>query len=599
MSQIEAFIPNAKELKSRGIPKGLTKREIGRGINEGFIEWYRVEVLKNKDEVVYKNLTSVMYKLQEYLDNQGFDGTSVMAEYGDNDYEHLFDTLNMSKPTGLAFVRILDVMYYLLEKKRETGIDDIIKYYEIEADNSVTPEFLSRYGKQIQSLEIFSKLKSEYERMPYRASTFKEFVVKKSKEANQVLSRYESLATRLLGMALEKGRKNIGKLENNDIADLMNEVIILAAQNVDDIADGMKISINRNSSKPKRKNIKSLNKKRNKKISLENRIIPKRTKVDRTSLEIEEDIEVDGTSLEREEGEAKTEGLEIDTASLEREEGETETEGLEIDTANLEMKDSEEEIGVGREIASVNSHGRIANDIINGARNTIEDIAEDISDVIDDVRYNVRDMADDISFGIRQMKRPRVSDRPKRYLSKEAKISLVTLAAIAGVSIGALVMYLKGENSKLQDTPNINSEMTIPSEEHIVPQPPKESLEKQDVEPEVSEKATLPFLNGNGTISLKKGATIYRSSDKEGGKTTLKYDYEDLIIDYIKVMKDNEKVDSGDLSVLEEFVKTAEDEGTSIMMRLAVEKNEERVYIAWCDYTEMLENVKDKDEIEK
>lgn len=102
----------------------------------------------------------------------------------------------------------------------------------------------------------------------------------------------------------------------------------------------------------------------------------------------------------------------------------------------------------------------------------------------------------------------------------------------------------------------------------------------------------MPLLNEDGIINLAKGAVIYRSSDKFGGKTTLKYDYENLVIDSVKLMKDNVLVQKGDLSNLKDFCAQAGITGSDVMMRLAVEKDGEKCYIAWCDYLEMLEQEK-------
>ena len=54
MKQIESFVPNAQELKKRKINPFILESEIGRGINEGFTEWYRRNVFENKDEATYE-----------------------------------------------------------------------------------------------------------------------------------------------------------------------------------------------------------------------------------------------------------------------------------------------------------------------------------------------------------------------------------------------------------------------------------------------------------------------------------------------------------------------------------------------------------------
>jgi len=630
MKQIEQFIPNAKELKSRGINKTILDSEIGRGISEGFIEWYRVEVLGNKDNVTYENITSVIYKLQEYIDSKGEDGTEAISEYGDSDYNYVFDTLNMSKSTGIAFVRIIDVMYYLLEKKKVDRMDDIVRYFELEEANTLQPDFISRYGERIRGLDVFSKLQEEYKKIPYRKETFKEFVSRKNEERKRALARYERLIKDFLSRALEKRDKGEGALGNLDISDLISEAVILSAQNTDDIAEGMKISFEKNKIEVKAKPKKAKQKVNNRKavIPAEDEVPEERIKTVELPREGEKDTEE--RELKSEAGENAEVG-ELSEAGEVLEEGKIAGKGVgeeekleegEVVTAESKARD-EVALVDGQVDKDVIPQGSSIDNIAFGLGYAIEDVKLGAEDLIDDIRFKASCIKEDVAFNVGNVvegikfnassaledmrfnigcMRQSLRYKGRRFFDNKGKLTLIALAAAAGISVAALTAYLIGELRNIPDAPNI--EVTEPQESETIhiPEIPIEIPEKPTLPPVIETEEpepTFPFLNDNGTISLKAGSTIYRSSDKVGGKTTLKYDYENLIIDYIRLMQNNNIVlNAGDLSNLEEFMNSLGEEDLSIMMRLAVEQNGEKVYIAWCDYAEMLENAKSIEDVE-
>lgn len=632
MKQIERFVPDAQELKKRKINPFVRESEIGRGINEGFTEWYRRNVLEDKDEATYEKITSVLDKLQEYIDGNGDDGISAIAEYGDSDYGYVFDTLNMSKPTGIAFVRILDVMYYLLEKKRVDRMDDIIRYFELEEANVLQPDFLSRYGERIRGLDIFRNLQEEYKKLPYRKESFKEFVARKNEEKSRALLRYQRLISAFLAKALDKKDKGQGTLELPDVSKLIEEVTVLSAQNMDDIAEGMKASFERHKSEVKEKGRKVKNKEKADKKEIgrkdtassdeeKSKSGEKEAKPELVEEEMESEVgntpAIAGEEIEPEEGnnpEADEEEIvpEVEPIPDMDEEVALET-GInsgaseKVEIIPKQGESIKEDIVLATQGGAIDSIGTIAKSAIDMVREdvrfTVEDIKLDVKDVLEDIKYNVNDMVDDIKFGIKYRKIARATAREqKRYSDKSGKLAFVALAAALGISAMALTTCIIADLA--QNMKDIqNTQITEPQENEKTKSPvlPIEIPEAPVQTPETeTEASTFPFLNEDGTISLKAGSTIYRSSDKASGKTTLKYDYDNLIIDYIKLMQNtNQVVDTGDLSSLAEFIESLGEEDLSLMMRLAVEQNGEKVYIAWCDYAEMLENAKNIEEAEK
>ena len=126
-SLVNAILNKFNPLTSCLFSTYLHSYDFGYGANEGYTEWFRKQILQNDEELTYLKLTSVFDKIQLKLESQNLNSIQIMKKFKEGDYPFIFDTLHLSKETGILFIRSLD---YLYTKEYENNL--IKKYFELK-----------------------------------------------------------------------------------------------------------------------------------------------------------------------------------------------------------------------------------------------------------------------------------------------------------------------------------------------------------------------------------------------------------------------------------------------------------------------------------
>ncbi len=198
----------------------IKKDGFGVGANEGYTEWFRQIILKNEEQPTYVELSQVFFNIQKKLTEQGENAIEIMKDFKNGDYETFFKVLNMSKSTGILFIRFLDYLYVSVYE------EDLIKKYvenkkiQLNLGKNINNEKIlneiNTFCLEIENncKEILGKDLSEAEILRCLASYVEESFEKRkeiNKYVNVILNDQKSLEN-----ILDLDQDNLVKKEENE-----------------------------------------------------------------------------------------------------------------------------------------------------------------------------------------------------------------------------------------------------------------------------------------------------------------------------------------------------------------------------------------------
>lgn len=469
----------------------ILSNEFGRGANEGYTEWFRKNVLKNDENMTYKELSLIFDRIQQRLENKNVNAIETMKNFGNGDYEYIFNTLNMSKEVGVLFVRVLDCIYM-----REYEKEEIKKY--MDAKKYV--EQLRRAQKTGKVLEDIEKYCADFESKIRQLKKFK-----KCKNDADIQNKLNEYITESDGKTkqLSEVVDDIMQKANDEREETGNKIEVSQINGIQ-----TRIMGNVSGSKPQNK--------------LTNFLSRIKDGVQGLFKKPKQEMLYEGKD-------------EVHEAKIER---------------KPKIKNTPATIPQSKKVV-VKQNG--VKTIINNMVNTLTRELENTSEILNTKNDN------------------------KIVFSKRER--QMAIASIVLLMVFSLTNEFHAKQFMKSEMPNIMKSGEILQAKSINP-------ENEGMRKDVGEY----FANG---IYLLEGTDVYRTSYKKPeDNAKVKYDYQNLCCDAVRITKDDSLIKAGELSDIDKLYKIGMDNDANVMMRVGV-KNEDGTitYIAWCDVEEMIANI--------
>ncbi len=179
---------------------------------------------------------------------------------------------------------------------------------------------------------------------------------------------------------------------------------------------------------------------------------------------------------------------------------------------------------------------------------------------------------------------------------KELK-AMAVIAALAALEISTGFFGKHCIKRNVQKVPAIEKVMDEDTKENeqseIDENVISEELQEQEETGEVTQQQEEILIKNyfkNG-ISLKKGDRVYKTSyQNESDIAEMAYDYDNLYCDSVRVIKENEVLQDGELEDIDELYKIGIKNNAEVMLRAGILNEDGTItYIAWCNLKEMIE----------
>ena len=540
---------------------GVDKEEFGRGANKGYTEWFRKVILKNDENIEYKNVTKIFDKIQKKLEKKSDNAIEKMKQFKDGDYNYIFDTLNVSKEVGILFTRVLDYMY-IKEKENEIikkyfkakDFENQVKQDKIknvkEINGNKIDDILKNIENYCKDVEIeFTQKNKSYTKANYNniQEEMKQRIINNNNQETQMLG----LMDKLIEKAYDKDARTKGKLKITEIKDIQKSVIA---------------NIKESENNKKEKNILS-------KIS--SRLYSIFSPKNKLLMKGKQDENKYKTTQENNE-------LIINNEIVTQGENENKK------TTNINGKTK---IKMPKE--SKCEHYRVEKN----NRGPLKVIKDKIVKLMNNISVNTEKSPKDINKNYYYIE----DEESDIIIDNDKILRIIAVAAALGISIPLLVQCIKSDNKPnktvieqtieketIRKTPPIIKEEE--TEKPVINETEKVEEVEEPEEPEgIFEKY---FKDG---ISFKQGDAIFTTSydNLEDSKQVL-YDFDNLVCDSVRVIKDGKDIQVGELKDINELYQSAVENEANLMMRLGVLNSDNSItYIAWEDVNNMI-NIMDQ-----
>ena len=204
----------------------------------------------------------------------------------------------------------------------------------------------------------------------------------------------------------------------------------------------------------------------------------------------------------------------------------------------------------------------------------VQDTLCNIRFMMEDVSFEVGNVIDDIKFEI-------------TYHNRELKtLAVVAILSVLGISTGFFIKHCIDTN--IRDHSVIEEVMKEDTQEH------DEQLEGEKQEETKRDREQQNSLIRNylkNGIGLRKGDKVYKSSyQTQRDIRQMTYDYDNLYCDSVRVIKDNEILEIGELDDIDKLYKIGIEKDANVMLRLGVLNEDGTItYIAWCNLEQIIE----------
>lgn len=532
-SKVNRMMEKLNPVVAKLFHTAIYENEIGRGINEGYTEWFRKNVLKNNENISYEKLTRIFDIIQRRLDAKGGNSIEKMKGFKDGDYDYFFNTLNMSKEVGILFTRALDYMY-VREHEREM-IQEYLKAKRLQQKlrrEEKNEELLNRierfcanFEEQIGNLKRFKKCKSEQDFL----LELNRYVTDSDEKETREFENIETILERA-------DTKQDEKLKITDIKDLQRNIMSSIFGNV--VASNAKAFIGNIGKKVKNVFKLRIDKKAESKESGE--LVSSRAK-------------------------QKIKKPKISSTDKKRFSTRKNGEGI-IDIINQRMQNIAFNMGF------------FVQDTFDNIKFTAGDIAFEAGNIVDDIKFEVE----------WHKKELKVMAVIAALAALGISVGFFTKHCIDNnVKDIPAIEEIEKTSDKENELDKID--------ENEISEEPQEPNKTEDIQkPEVS---LIGDYLKDGISLRKGDRVYRTSYQAEGDAAQIAYDYDNLYCDLVRVIKDNKVIQEGSLKDIEELYKIGIQNDANVVLRTGVINEDGTItYVAWCNLNEMIERTKERTE---
>ncbi len=213
-------------------------------------------------------------------------------------------------------------------------------------------------------------------------------------------------------------------------------------------------------------------------------------------------------------------------------------------------------------------------------------------DIIDIINRKIKDIAYNMDFFVQD-----TFSKIKTHKKDLKPMTVLAILATLGISSGFFVKHCIDRNvqesSKIEEVLDKDTKQNkqLGKEENIISEKLKNKHETEKVIQKQKESLIRNYLK-NG-ISLKKGDKVYKTSYKvENDIAKMSYDYDNLYCDLVRVIKDNDIIQDGEIENIDKLYKIGVEKDADVMLRTGVFNEDGTItYIAWCNLNEMIEKL--------